>query len=200
MIQSRIFVMGCMGYQNFLESVITAVVLIFSVSACFFSIRALTQKRYGFGGWLNNHKYIFLIAAVFCACYSLNLYSENLALYHEYVVNGEHTEGCVYHVTKRERRGLRTARSNYYHTIRYIDNYNQEQKTVYRSNGSMDIGDIVEVYYKRNNPSDAYVVTYQESLCNTVCGIIFGICCVLLSIVSLVVIWLNRKSVLHPHS
>lgn len=104
---NQVFVIGCMGYQNFLESVIIAVALIFSVSACFFSIRALTQNRYGFGGWLNNHKYIFLITAVFCACYSLNLYSENLALYHEYVVNGEHTEGCVYHVTKRERRGLR---------------------------------------------------------------------------------------------
>lgn len=31
-------------------------------------------------------KYIFLITAVFGACYSLNLYSENLALYHEYVI------------------------------------------------------------------------------------------------------------------
>ena len=159
----------------------------------FFAIRALIQKRYGFAGWLNKQKYIFLVTAVFCAGYSLNLYSENLALYHEYVVNGEYAKGCVYHVTKRERRGLKSARSHYYHAIRYKDNDKQEHATVYRSNGGMDMGDKVEVYYKGNNPADAYVVTYQESLFNTVLGLIFGFCWVLLSFVAFVIIRLNRK-------
>ncbi len=137
---------------------------------------------------------------MFSACCSLNLYSENLALYHEYVTNGEYTEGCVCHITKRERKRLKSVGFNYYHAIQYKDNYNKEYKTVYRSNGSMNIGDKVEVYYKRGNPSDAYVLTYQESLFNTILGIILGVCCVLLSVVALVIIWLNRKSVLRASS
>lgn len=183
-----------MTFEHYLDFFGTAVLVIVAASSVFFAIRAVIQKRYGFGGWLNNQKYIFLITAVFCACYSFNLYSENLALYHEYVVNGEHAEGCVYRVTKRERRGLKSARSNYYHAIRYKDNDNQEHKTVYRSNGSMDMGDVVEVYYKRNNPADAYVLTYRESLFNTIIGIIHGVCWGLLIIVALVIIRLNRKA------
>lgn len=186
--------------EYYLETVITIVALTFSVLTCFFAVRALIQKRYGFGGWLYHHKYIFLITAVFCACYSLHLYSDHLVLYHEYVVNGEPAEGYVCHVTKRERSGLKSARSHYYHAIRYQDHAHQEHQTMYRSNGSMDKGNKVAVYYKRNNPADAYVVTYQESLFNTVIGLIHGICWVLLSIVAFIIIRLNRKSVLPAHS
>lgn len=57
----------------------------------------------------------------------------------------------------------------------------------------MAIGDKVEVYYKRDNPSDAYVVTYQESLFNTIIGMIQGVCWGLLSIVAFAIIRLNRK-------
>lgn len=183
-----------MTFEYYLDFFGTAVLGIVAASSVFFAIRAVIQKRYGFGGWLNNQKYIFLITAVFCACYSFNLYSENLALYHEYVVNGEHTEGCVYRVTKRERRGLKSARFHYYHSICYQDTQQQRYVTVYRSNGNMEIGDKVEVYYKSNNPSDAYVLTYQESLFNVIMGMMQGMFWGLLSIVAFAIIWLNRKS------
>ncbi len=69
---------------------------------------------------------------------------------------------------------------------------------MYHSNGCMDRGSKVSVYYKRNNPADAYVVTCQESLFNTVIGLIHGICRVLLSIVAFAVILLNRKKFVLP--
>lgn len=182
-----------MTFEHYFDLFGSAVLVIVAVSSAFFAIKALIQKRYGFGGWLNKQKYIFLITAVFCACYSLNLYAERLALYHEYVVNGGHTEGYVYHIAQRERRGLTSARSHYYHSIRYQVGQHQRHGTVYRSNDDMAIGDKVEVYYKRDNPSDAYVVTYQESLFNTIIGMIQGVCWGLLSIVAFAIIRLNRK-------
>lgn len=185
-----------MSFDHYLDFFVTAVLVTVAVSSVFFAVRAWIQRRYGFGSWLNREKYLFLITAVFCSCYSLNLYSGNLALYQEYVVNGVQTEGYVYHITKRERRGLKSARSNYYHVIRYQDRQHQLHETVYRSNGDMEVGDKVAVHYKKNNPADAYAVTYQESLFNTVIGIAQGVCWVLLTIVALVIILLNRKSVL----
>ena len=183
-----------MTFEHYLDLFGAAVLVIVAVSSVFFSIKAWIQKRYGFAGWLNRQKYILLITAIFCACYSLNLYFGNLALYREYVENGAQTEGYVYHITKRERRGLKSARFNYYHAIRYQDRQQKRHDTVYRDNCDMAIGDKVEVYYKPNNPEDAYVVTYRESLFNTVIGIIHGVCWGLLIIVALVIIRLNRKA------
>ena len=182
-----------MTFEHYLDLFGAAVLVIVAVSSVFFAIKARIQKRYGFAGWLNRQKYILLITAIFCACYSLNLYFGNLALYREYVENGVQTEGYVYHITKRERRGLKSARFNYYHAIRYQDRQKKRHDTVYRDNCDMAIGDKVEVYYKPNNPEDAYVVTYRESLFNTVIGIIHGVCWGLLIIVALVIIRLNRK-------
>lgn len=177
-------------YVDFFYTTLLGIV---AAGASFYVIRALIQKRYGFGSWLNKQKYIFLITALFCSCYSLNLYAERLALYQEYVVNGVYTEGYVYHIAERERRGLKSALSHYYHSIRYRDWQQQHHATVYRSNDDMVIGDKVEVYYKNDNPADAYVVTYQESFFNVIVGMIQGVCWGLLSIVAFAIIRLNRK-------
>lgn len=184
-----------MDFDYYVDLFYTALLGIVASGASFYAIRALIQKRYGFGSWLNKQKYIFLIIAVFCSCYSLNLYAKKLALYREYVDNGVQTEGCVCLITKRERSGLKSARFHYYHSICYQDTQQQRYVTVYRSNGDMEIGDKVQVYYKSNNPSDAFVLTYQESLFNTIIGMIQGSCWGLLSIVAFAVIWLNRKSI-----
>ncbi len=157
-----------MSFEHYFDLFATVVLGVVAVGSAFFAIRALIQKRYGFGGWLNKQKYLFLITAVFCSCYSLNLYAERLALYQEYVVNGEHAEGEVYHIARRERRGLKSARSHYYHSIRYLDRQQQRHVTVYRSNDDREIGDKVEVYYKSDKPADAYVLTYQESFFNAI--------------------------------
>ena len=183
-----------MDFDYYVDLFGAAVLGVVAVGATFYAIRALIQKRYGFGSWLNKQKYILLITAIFCSCYSLNLYAERLALYQEYVDNGVQTEGCVCHITKRERRGLKSARFHYYHSICYQDTQQQRYVTVYRSNGDMEIGDKVEVYYKSNNPSDAFVLTYQESLFNAIIGMIQGICWGMLPIVAFSIIWLNRKS------
>lgn len=183
-----------MSFDYYVDLFGTAVLCIVAVGSSFYAIRALIQKRYGFGSWLNKQKYIFLIIAVFCSCYSLNLYAKKLALYQEYVDNGVQTEGSVCLITKRERRGLKSARFHYYHSICYQDTQQQRYVTVYRSNGNMETGDKVEVYYKSNNPSDAYVLTYQESLFNVIMGMMQGVCWGLLSIVAFAIIRLNRKS------
>ena len=183
-----------MDFDYYVDFFYTTLLGIVAAGASFYAIRALIQKRYGFGSWLNKQKYIFLIIAVFCSCYSLNLYAKKLALYQEYVDNGVQTEGSVCHITKRERRGLKSARFHYYHSICYQDTQQQRYVTVYRSNGNMEIGDKVEVYYKSNNPSDAYVLTYQESLFNVIMGMMQGMFWGLLSVVAFAIICLNRKS------
>lgn len=161
-----------------------------SVSACAYFIRALIQKKYESESWIDDKKYLFLIAALFSAWFYLSLDYENLTLY-QCVLNGEHTEGCVCQVSTKQSRGSIIALSDY--TIRYNDNSHQEHTTVCRSFDHFDIGDKADVYYKRDNPSEAYAVMHGDALLRTVLAGVFGICLVLLSIVAYVLVRHNTE-------
>lgn len=184
-----------METEGYIDLIAVTALVCVTLWATVCAVRALQRRQYGFAGWLKGYSPLALVVmGVFAVCHTLPGYGERLELYCEYVTEGAGpAEGEVVYVAQRRSGRMRSVR--FYHAIRYQDAGGQMYRTCYNSREYMSIGTKVPVYYKPENPQDAYVVTYHESWLNGVFGIIFGSCFLLLSFVGLVVLWLNRKGV-----
>ncbi len=183
--------MDSLHFFNYIDIFATSAMVIITVSLTIASIRALIKKKYGFGSWYrqNPHRkfhigWSMLIAGILASFLCISRYSENLALYQEYVGNGVRTEGIISPAHEHQT----------YVTICYRDQQNRPYHLQYKRHSELDTTKPVCICYKPHNPRDAYVITYQESYFKCIVGLIQGGCWGLLIFVALVVLWLNRKN------
>ena len=177
----------------------TVILTIVAISSTFFAIKALKNKKYGFGGWLGKGKYIFFLVSLLSVG-NLPQYFKNLETYREYTQKGIKTEGVVEHVYERKKRSLKSLQFEYQVTVFYRDQNLIPYRLIYKSNSKFDKGESVLLYYKTDNPRNAYVVTYHESYFHSMVCVIWGVCWGMIAFVTLIIIWLNRKSVLQTSS
>ena len=178
-------------FFNYIDLLVTSVLVIVSVCLTIAAIRALIKNKYGFGSWYRqkpNRKlhmgWGLLIAGLLCSSLSISRYSENLAQLQEYVGNGIRAEGIVSPAHDRQT----------YFTICYRDLQNRPYHLLYKQHSELDTTKPVCIYYKADNPQDAYVITYHESHFKCLIGLIQGGCWALLVFVACVILWLNRKN------
>ena len=122
-------------FFNYIDLLVTSVLVIVSVCLTIAAIRALIKKKYGFGRWYRqkpNRKlhmgWGLLIAGLLCSSLSISGYSENLAQLQEYVGNGIRAEGIVSPAHDRQT----------YVTICYRDLQNRPYHLLYKQHSALD--------------------------------------------------------------
>ena len=122
-------------FFNYIDLLVTSVLVIVSVSLTIAAIRALIKNKYGFGSWYRqkpNRKlhmgWGLLIAGLLCSSLSISRYSENLAQLQEYVGNGIRAEGIVSPAHDRQT----------YFTICYRDLQNRPYHLLYKQHSELD--------------------------------------------------------------
>ena len=122
-------------FFNYIDLLVTSVLVIVSVCLTIAAIRALIKKKYGFGRWYRqktNRKlhmgWGLLIAGLLCSSLSISRYSENLAQLQEYVGNGIRAEGIVSPAHDRQS----------YVTICYRDLQNRPYHLLYKQHSELD--------------------------------------------------------------
>lgn len=178
-------------FFNYIDFFATSAMVIVALCLTIAAIRALVKRKYGFGSWYRtkyhgkrHFGWSMLVTGVLGSFLCISRYSANLARHQEYVSNGVRTEGVVIPAHDRQT----------YVTIFYRDRQNTPYHLQYTRHSELDETKPICLYYKANNPRDAFVITYRESYFNCMIGLTQGGCWVLFTFVALVILRLNRKN------